>query len=537
MKLLYKPKAFYLFFFAALLVNVTAGCKKDDPAEVPVVGSEIKTPLDVAPSTGTRDQLTKDSIFLYARQVYLWWDLVPDYDTFKPRDYPNFDSELYAITRFGINPLTNKPYEFDEVNNNEPKYSYISDITQKNPVAYVPEKKSSVDLDGNGNDFGLLLGVYGTKSSYTLSIKAIYPGSPAARAGFKRGDRITKINNKTFGSNYDAEINEINTALFNSSSIRIAGFTSENVSFDRSLNTASYKSSPIYKDSVYTSGSKKIGYLAYARFSDGTNSYAEFDRIFSRFIQYGVTDLILDLRYNGGGYVTTAENLVNRIAPSSLNGKIMFTEYYNKLMQEGKATILSKQALLKSDGTSQYQNGKLVTYADVDYSVKANTNYFQKVGALNNIASVVFIVSSSTASASELVINSLKPHMPVKIVGSTTYGKPVGFFPVRIDKYDVYFSMFETQNSKGEGKYYAGFTPDTGTSTADNDNVNYDFGDIRESSFAAAYNFITKGTYTSEVKSSGTIMSQKPEVSSSQSLHLDTEFKGMIKDPAKLKRK
>ena len=534
MKSSYNLKAVSLFLFIALLVNLASGCKKNDPAEDAPVQTETKTPADVAPATGTRDQLSKDSIFLYARQIYLWWDLVPNYDTFKPRDYPSFDSELYAITRFGINPLTNKPYEFQADANGadtyEPKYSYISDITQQNPVAYVPEKKSSVDLKGNGSDFGLLLGIYGQRTSYTLSIKAIYPGSPAAIAGFKRGDKITKINNKSFGTNYDTEINEINSALFNSSSIRISGTTIENVSYDRNLTTAVYKSSPIYKDSVYTSGSKKIGYIAYARFSEDNNSYPEFDRIFSKFVQQGVTDVILDLRYNGGGFVTTAQNLMNRIIPSSLNGKVMFTEHYNKLMQEGGATILSKQPLTGV-------NGRAGTYADVDYSVKANTNYFQKVGALNSVKNVVFIVSSGTASASELVINSLKPYLPVTIVGSTTYGKPVGFFPVRIDKYEVYFSMFETQNSKGEGKYYLGLTPSTGNSTADNDNVNYDFGDLRESSFAAAYNFLTKGTFTAEVKSSGSIMSQKPEVISSQSLFLDNEFKGMIQDPKKLKLK
>lgn len=538
MKPLYSLKSYSKLLVLVLLTNlILVGCKKNNPVDEPVE-TDVKTPIDNAPAAGTRAELTKDSIFLYSRQVYLWWNFIPDYQTFAPRNFPSNDSELFAITRYGINPATNKPYEFNGDDSDEPKYSYISDITQQNPVAYTPEKKAAVDLEGNGNDFGLLVGITGVKSAYSLYLKAVYPGSPAAATGFKRGDKITKINNQSFGSNYDAEIGTLNQALFNSSSVTISGTTSgTNNTYNKTLSKAPYKSSPIYKDSVYTSGSKKIGYLAYARFSKETNSLPEFERIFTKFIQQGVTDLIIDLRYNGGGYVTTAQNLINRIAPSSLNGKVMFIENYNKLMQEKKATILLKQPLLDGNGKVQYKDAskkELVTYFDIDYSVAANTNHFQKIGSLKPSNKVVFIISSSTASASELVINSLKPHVPVTLVGSTSYGKPVGFFPIRIEKYDVYFSMFETQNSKGEGKYYSGFTPDYPTA----DNLSYDFGDLRESSFAAAYNYITLGKFVSEAKSpNATILSRKMETLSSDITLEDNEYKGMIQNPNKLKLK
>lgn len=543
MRSFYKLKAFSTILMLTILVSlIVIGCKKNDPVDdnTPPAAEDIKTPVDIAPTTGTRDQLTKDSIFLYARQIYFWWNSVPEYSTFNPRSYPSFGAELYAITRFGINPLTNKPYEFNGDANgadtNTPKYSYISDRTQQNPVASVSQKQSSVDLLGNGNDFGLLVKPYGSETSYMLYVQAVYDGSPAEKAGFKRGDRFDIINGTKIGTNYNGEYGFFYNALFNSSTITIGGKTSSNVAFNRSLNEAVYKSSPIYKDSIYTAGSKKIGYMAYARFSSESNSLPEFDRVFNKFSQQGVTDLIIDLRYNGGGYVTTAQNLINRIAPSSLGGKVMFIEYYNKLMQAKKATILTKQPLLDGNGRVQYQNGKMVTYADLDFSVSANTNRFQKVGSLNSVQNVVFIVSASTASASELMINSLKPHMNVKVVGATSYGKPVGFFPVRIDKYDVYLSMFETQNSNGDGKYYAGIIPDTGTSTADNDNPNYDFGDTNEASFAAAFNYLVKGTYTSDVKTTNTILAKRVEILSFKGKSLDDiEFKGMIQSPNKLK--
>jgi carboxyl-terminal processing protease len=537
-----KIKRFQSGLLAFFFINlIFIGCKGKGETGEPDPGiTKVETPVDVVPSTGTVNERIKDSVYLYARQVYLWWDKLPSYEVFNPRKYSSLDAELYGITRYGINPATKLPYEFspnsDGSDSREPKYSYISDITTQNPVAYIPARRSSVDLEGNGYDFGLLLGIFGKKDSYRVSIKAVYPGSPAAAAGFKRGDKITKINNKSFGTDYDNEINFINQALYNSSSVTLSGTTVTNASYSRSLSRQSYSSSPVYKDSVYTSGTKIIGYFAYGRFSDESNSNDKLAKVFTRFSQAGVTDLIVDFRYNGGGYVTTAEYLTNLIAPSSLNGKVMFKEYFNQLMQQKKATILQKQPLLNAFGDYQYVGGRLVTYADIDYSEKSRVTYFEKAGTLNSLKSVVFIVSNSTASASELVINSLKPYLNVKIVGSTTYGKPVGFYPIRINKYDVYLSMFETQNSKGEGGYYAGFTPDTGTSTFDDDDLDYDFGDLREDSFAAAYNYVTKETFTSQNKSAGAISAKKPAeiMDSGTRLFQSQEFKGMIQQPYKL---
>ncbi|MNR19988.1 Peptidase family S41 [compost metagenome] len=104
---------------------------------------------------------------------------------------------------------------------------------------------------------------------------------------------------------------------------------------------------------MLTAGSKKIGYLAYARFgalsTPPTLTTAagdvELDAAFTQFANAGVTDLIIDFRYNGGGYVYAAEHLTNLIAPSSVRGT-MFTEYYNSTMQSGNAKILSNQPLL-----------------------------------------------------------------------------------------------------------------------------------------------------------------------------------------------
>ena len=333
--------------------------------------------------------------------------------------------------------------------------------------------------------------------------------------------------------------------MFESLSVTIGGKRRDNTTFSGLvLRKASYASSPFLKDSVYTSGNKKIGYIAYARFANPTTSEPAFDAIFTKFKNEGVTDLILDLRYNGGGYVSTAEHLINLIAPSSLSGGIMFTEYYNSLMQQNfskkTAPLLAKQYILDANDnkTDQNNDGKWDTYADIDFSSTSSgmITRFSKSGlpSTPSFSKIAVITTRSTASASELVINALKPSFGnnIKVVGEKSYGKPVGFFPIRIDKYDVYFSMFETKNSLGSGGYYNGFLPDIAVDELVFNGTNYDTWDINDYAFKAALNFIN-GISTSSVLSSGS-KGTKFLTTGGKDLE-NLEFKGMIENRIKIK--
>jgi len=133
-----------------------------------------------------------------------------------------------------------------------------------------------------------------------------------------------------------------------------------------------------------------------------------------------------------------------------------------------------------------------------DFSQANNTAYFSKKGSLS-ISRVFFIVTGSTASASELTINNLIPQMDVKLIGTTSYGKPVGFFGIPISNYSLYVPEFETKNAANNGGYYAGMTPASTTYPGfyDYDDVTKDFGDPTETLFAHAISYITKGSYTS----------------------------------------
>ncbi|HEY0668776.1 MAG TPA: S41 family peptidase [Sphingobacteriaceae bacterium] len=523
----YKNRSVKLIIYISVLALSVVGCKKDPK----ITPDPVNPPSN---ASGTRAELTKDSIFLYAKEAYLWNDALPSYEQFNPRSYTqssneldNFNRELFAITQFKINPTTGKPYEYVSASATYPKYSYITDHEPKSP-AKSGEKISEVTLEGVGTDFGFALTGVGNQTVYQIYIRYVNPGSPAAKAGLKRGDVLTQINGRTLGGNYTSDANFINSA-FDLQSITVVvngnGTT-------RTLTKVTYTSNPIFRDTIITSGTKKIGYLAFARFSSSSNAESVLTQTFSKFASGGVTDLVIDLRYNGGGYVSTAEHLLNLIAPSRLNGAVMFTEHYNSLLQSGKATILKNQPLTDNNDRQRFSNGRPLTYFDVDFSISGNTNKFSKKGSLDGVSKVVFIVTGNSASASELVINSLKPHLDVKIVGQKSYGKPVGFFPIKIDKYDVYYSMFQSKNSLGAGDYFDGFSPDASAA----DDVTRNFGEPQEASFASAIKYLTQGAFvasTSSVKIMGKTMSTSSV--SFMDVGKDESFKGMIETRVKVR--
>ncbi|TJY63929.1 carboxyl-terminal protease [Sphingobacterium alkalisoli] len=338
----------------------------------PCCGKEDSTPnvapdAIISPTTGTRQELTLDSIFLYARQAYLWNDALPPYADFNPRkryggitpELTAYQLELYDISQYKLR-TDGQPYEWSNIDTRA-KYSYMERYTG-----------SSIS---------------------------------SARANTESGVGLNMRQH-----------------------LEIAG--------------------------------KKVSYLAISSFPQLSNIQNELDEAFAEIAAAGSSHLIVDLRSNGGGYVESAEYLANLIAPSSVKGKVMFSEQFNGRMQNKQANILQYQPYLDVHGKSVDYNGRLATMADIDYSETANTHYFSKKGALEGITQLYFIVSNRTASAAELLISSLKPHLSVKLVGQRTYGKPVGFFPIRIDNYTVYLASFLIRNADGWSDYFDGMQVD-----------------------------------------------------------------------------
>jgi hypothetical protein len=156
----------------------------------------------------------------------------------------------------------------------------------------------------------------------------------------------------------------------------------------------------------------------------------------------------------------------------------MYTYIFNDSLTAGKFPLLKR----KSD------------FSDASFKPGDNTVMFQKEGNLN-LSRVFFIVTRETASASELLINNLRPYLDVKLIGDTTFGKPVGFFPISIFNYAIYPISFKTVNSAGSAEYYDGFAPDKLAP----DGVNKNWGDLNDPSLAAALHYITSGTFERSV--------------------------------------
>ncbi|RZJ83858.1 MAG: hypothetical protein EOO20_22030, partial [Chryseobacterium sp.] len=153
----------FLAVFACSLV-FTACNKKPKIVEEPT--NTKQTP------TTDRRELTNDSIFLYAKEVYYWNAALPTYDAFEPRKYnaelvdvDNYNENLFNI----VKKSASQDYDAEA---EDTKYSYIFDQSDKNPTASISSRTSSVDLEGHGNDIGIRLGYYGSNTNYKILVTA-----------------------------------------------------------------------------------------------------------------------------------------------------------------------------------------------------------------------------------------------------------------------------------------------------------------------------------------------------------------------------
>lgn len=235
-----------------------------------------------------------------------------------------------------------------------------------------------------------------------------YPGSPAEKAGLKRGDVILEVDGVEMNQNnyYDA--------LFASSSVKVGvgrftatGYTPVEKTF--SMNSVSMYEDPVVLSKVFDCDGKKVGYLLYTSFT--FESSLDLVEVCKDFKKAGVTELILDLRYNGGGYVFTEEVLASMLAPEAevKNGSVFETEIWND----------EYMAYYKKE------NRDLKTYFRNKFSDKHNgKSYDINTSDANiGISKIYALVTESTASASEAILVGLMPYLDIEIIGQQTHGK------------------------------------------------------------------------------------------------------------------
>ena len=237
-----------------------------------------------------------------------------------------------------------------------------------------------------------------------------YPDSPAANAGLKRGDVVVKNNGKTLNLNnymdlYNSPSVELGLAVYNPVN-KVYTETGKSVS----MTAVNMYENPVLMTKVFDCGGKKVGYLAYMSFT--LDSCEDLIKAAKSFKEQGVTELILDLRYNGGGYVITEQLLASMLAPQDkvTNKEVFQTEVYNKdYMDYYKKEGVDLNTYFETEYNFKDHNEKDHSYSTKDYNLGLNKIYA--------------LVSSGSASASESVLVGLLPYMNIEIIGEQTHGK------------------------------------------------------------------------------------------------------------------
>ncbi|MRR20707.1 peptidase S41, partial [bacterium] len=253
-----------------------------------------------------------------------------------------------------------------------------------------------------------------TSNNLIGAIRYVLKDSPAEKAGLKRGDMFMTVNGEQLtDANYMTLLFTLKNytlglASFNGGAPAPNGKTVN-------LTAVLLQENPVYLDTVITINSTRIGYLLYNGFTASYDSVInssydiELNKAFGRFKSEGIQKLILDLRYNGGGSITTSQYLASMIYSTDTR-KIFSISHYNDLLQA---------YLLQEYGEDVFN--------DYFYNTISATDKMPAT-AINSLGldQVYIITTSETASASEMVINGLKPYITVVQVGSNTAGKYVG---------------------------------------------------------------------------------------------------------------
>jgi carboxyl-terminal processing protease len=301
----------------------------------------------------------------------------------------------------------------------------------------------------------------GLDASNKVRIVMIYKNSPLYPKGVRRGWIIKKINGTdlapVFISGDAAAYNQLfgpstagypNTFLFQTPEGKDSTITTNKAAFQ--VNSVTY-----YDTLNLSSG--KTGYLVFDEFIEPSSQ--ELQTAFDFFRQKNVKDLILDLRYNSGGIFDVAIELSSFIAG-----------------------LPATTTLVKSIHNDQKTS-------------ENSTTYFKTMTSSLNLSRLVVICTRETASASEVVINGLKPFLNVVCIGDTTNGKPTGMEVWSYEKKFIYAPVtFKLVNSADDGDFYSGFAPAKYVP----DDITHDFKDRNELCLKEAIHYMETGTVSTK---------------------------------------
>ncbi|MDP2113759.1 MAG: S41 family peptidase [Bacteroidota bacterium] len=417
-KKLYKSFLPYLMIAIALI----SGCAKEEEPIIPEVIPEA----------------TEVNSFIWngLSDYYLWNSQVAGLTNSK---YEKKDS-LNAFLNTYTDPqklFTSLLYKYKEVD----KWSFLVDDSKEidDWIAGISETI--------GYDF--MLGRIGSSNDLFGFVRYVYKGSPAEKAGVKRGDIFMKVNDQQLTvSNYQ-------TLLFATKTYTLSFATISNSTISLNnrvvlMTAVEMQENPISKDTIFIFNNQKIGYLVYNGFNSDFD--IQLNDVFKKFKVANIDRLVLDLRYNSGGSVQSSIYLASMIYGTDAT-KVFAKAKYNAGLQKYLVSEYGLASLNDNFTTSIEKNG-----------LKPATT----INTLN-LNKIHIIVSDNTASASEMLINGLRPYMNVTVVGINTNGKYTGSMTVKDwdekgvvnpnHKWAMQPIVVKYANSRDESDYVNGLTP------------------------------------------------------------------------------
>ncbi|MEH6760740.1 MAG: S41 family peptidase [Maribacter arcticus] len=375
------------FFLSLLCLGfVVLSCNKND--DDPILEEEvIEVPEEEVPVVV---DIEVQNFFWQTLNLYYFWQ----------GDVPDLADDRFDTQAGYEEFLTANPEPVDFLENkllfSEDRFTFYSDD-------YTDLVNNSAGVSkSNGLQFGLSL--IGDTDDVFGYVEYIIKNSDASNKDIKRGEVFTGVNGTNLNrTNYiDLLFGDNDTYTLNMA--EIVNNTISPINKEVTLTKQEgLREDPIFATEVITSGDKKIGYFMYNQFVSGSED--AMNAVFADFISQGVTDLVLDLRYNLGGRGSTATILASLIKGTSTSDLLFRTIYNAKLQAEFDSSL-----------TDNY-------FVSTTGAFDGNSN-----AALNtlNLSQVYIIATSSSASASELVMVGLEPYINVVHIGSTTVGKNQG---------------------------------------------------------------------------------------------------------------
>ncbi len=277
-------------------------------------------------------------------------------------------------------------------------------------------------------------------------ISLVYEGTPAEAAGLERGMTVLAINGKTIEEIRSEGIENLNMGpeeigvTMEFRVVRVDG-----TEFETQVEKAENVRSSVFLTEVLPVGSMRVGYVMFDQFI--TPSQEALASAFRQLAEGRATDLVLDLRYNSGGLLDVARYLGSLIAGPDHADEVFLRFDHN---------------------ARRSSQNRVMTFGSYAEAIA-----FRRVA---------FLVTGNSASASEALINGLRPYIDVHLVGSNTAGKPVGSNPFEFCDKILQPITFAVNNARGEGGYFGGIAPDCSVG----DDLDFQLGDPNEAQLAAA---------------------------------------------------